>query len=81
MAVGPVDADGVVADELHSLGGHVFANCRGVEYPLAGPFIDALRAAALAAEEAEGEVVRSIGPCDLQYAVAADGFHVARRWD
>lgn len=76
MAIGPFEANRVVAHEVHLLDHNVVGNARRVENLLAGPFIDAVRAFALPAEKREREIGLGIGPRNPENALFAEGLQI-----
>ena len=81
MAVGPVDADGVVADRLHAAGLHGFGNLLVADHALAAPFLDALGARAARSKPSGGELrFLAVVPAHQQRPRVVEG-EVARPHD
>lgn len=76
MAVGPFEANRIVAHEVHLLDHDVVGNARRVENLFASPFVHAVRTFALPTEKREREIGLGIWPGDPENALFAESLQI-----
>ena len=78
MPIRPVDPHRIAAYQLHPLNRDVGLNRRGVENPLARPFVDAVGTFTLAPEKNERKMGLLTAPADGQDALVAIRLEIGR---